>query len=153
MTITLETIKTEHAKVGEMIAIFERQATTTKYAIPSATITLGPGERYAGIVLDDEGEPAHHLILLPGDKDGSTWSDAKVWATQQGGELPTRREQSLLYANLKGEFQQKWYWSAETYESDKASAWCQLFNTGGPDYGRKDSSSCRARAVRRLVIQ
>ena len=153
MTITLETIKTEHAKVGEMIAMFERQAATTKYAVPAITVTLSAGERYAGVMLDDEGEPSHHLILLPGDKDGSTWNDATAWATQQGGELPTRREQSLLYANLKGEFQQKWYWSAETYESDSACAWYQTFYDGGQYNYLKHYSYCRARAVRRLVIQ
>jgi hypothetical protein len=153
MTITLEIIKTEHAKVGEMIAMFERQASTTKYVVPAITVTLSAGERYAGVMLDDEGEPSHHLILLPGDKDGSTWNDATAWATQQGGELPTRREQSLLYANLKGEFQQKWYWSAETYESDSASAWFQYFNDGDQYGSHKDYGICRARAVRRLVIQ
>ena len=151
MTITLEAIKTEHAKVGEMIAVFERQAATTKYGIPAVTITLAPGERYGGIVLGDDGEPAHHLILLPGEVEDTNWEDAGKWAAERGGFLPNRREQSLLFANLKTEFQSAWYWSGQQHESNSGWAWCQLFITGLQDRYRK-TSALRARAVRRLVI-
>ena len=107
MTITLEAIKAEHSKISEI-------------QIEAATITLAPGEYYAGIILGEDGAPSHHLILLPGDVDKKTWADAKEWATEQGGELPSRREQSLLFANLKSHFEARWYWSAEEYESNGA---------------------------------
>ena len=92
-------------------------------------------------------------MLLPGDAEGTNWTDAKAWAKGQGGELPTRREQSLLYANLKDEFEKAWYWSSEEYEPDTAYAWCQLFNDGSQLTLHKSSYGCRARAVRRLVIE
>jgi hypothetical protein len=81
----------------------------------AVTITLpelAKGEHYAGILLDDKGKPAHHLVLIPGDTKLS-WADAGAWAKKQGGELPTRREQSLLFANLAGKFERTWYWSSE----------------------------------------
>lgn len=153
MTITLESIKAEHSKISEMIAAFEKQAATSEFQIAAATITLAPGEHYAGMILGDDGAPTHHLILLPGDVDGKAWVDAKQWAVEQGGELPTRREQSLLFANLKSHFEARWYWCAEEYESNDAYAWCQTFGDGGQINTRKGYGNCRARAVRRLEIQ
>jgi hypothetical protein len=153
MTITLESIKAEHSKISEMIATFEKQAATGELQIAAATITLAPGEHYAGMILGDDGAPSHHLILLPGDVDGKAWASAKSWAAEQGGELPTRREQSLLFANLKSHFEARWYWSAEEYETNDAYAWYQTFSSGYQDSSHKGLSNCRARAVRRLEIQ
>jgi hypothetical protein len=153
MTITLEAIKAEHSKISEMIATFEKQAVTSEVQIAAVTITLAPGEQYAGLVLGDDGAPSYHLILLPGDIDGKSWEDAKSWAAEQGGELPTRREQSLLFANLKSQFEARWYWSAEEYESNAAYAWYQTFGYGGQDCNHKGYNGCRARAVRRLIIE
>ena len=120
---------------------------------PAVSITipaLNEGEHYAGIILKD-GMPTHHLILLPGDLDDTTWAKAQAWAKEQGGDLPTRQEQSLLFANTKQHFESDWYWSGETHASDAGCAWGQDFNGGSQDYDLKDDSS-RARAVRRLVI-
>jgi hypothetical protein len=151
MTITLEAIKAEHSKITDMIAAFEKQA-ASEVQIAAATIALAPGEHYAGLILGDDGQPSHHLILLPGDVDGHSWADAKSWAVQQGGELPTRREQSLLFANLKSQFEARWYWSAEEYEPNDAYAWFQSFFYGYQNCHHKDDSICRARAVRRLIL-
>ena len=78
-----------------------------------------------------------------------------TWALEQAPEcsssLPTRREQSLLYANLKGEFKQEAYWSCEAHETEAAWAWYQVFGYGGQDSYRK-GYSLRAVAVRRLFI-
>lgn len=153
MTITLEAIEAKHSEISDLIEKFKKQSATTTIEVAAVTITLEPGERYAGLILGEDGKPSHHLVLLPGDKDGSKWSEAQSWAVDQGGDLPTRREQSLLFANLKGEFQGTYYWSRETHESDSASAWCQYFFYGYQGSGRKDDLSCRARAVRRLEIQ
>ncbi|MFJ3048557.1 DUF1566 domain-containing protein [Herbaspirillum chlorophenolicum] len=110
---------------------------------------LKPGEQYAGILLGLNGQPDQHIILLPGDVE-KPWKEAKAWATSIGGELPQRREQSLLFANLKGEFQQRAYWSAEP--NGNGWAWCQDFRNGVQlDY--HTFSALRARAVRRLVIE
>ncbi|MGO4308240.1 hypothetical protein, partial [Cupriavidus sp. RAF12] len=82
-------------------------------------ITLGQlraGELYAGLILGKDGEPGYHLILLPGEMEDKKWEQAKEWASSVGGELPTRREQSLLYANLGEEFKHEWYWSGTQSE-------------------------------------
>lgn len=113
---------------------------------------LRDGESYAGILLGQNGEPDAHIILLPGDADPLTWPKAKEWAKKQGGELPTRREQALLFANLKGEFKPNWYWSSQQHETNDQYAWVQGFDGGGQYRDRKDSYG-RARAVRRLVIE
>lgn len=110
-----------------------------------------PGERLAGLALDDAGNPSHWLYLLPGDNDGDTWNNQMAWAKSIGGDLPSPREQSLLVASLKGEFRQIWYWS--NAEARSGYAWSQDFHRGSEhDLHRKDDR-LRARAVRRLPIQ
>ncbi|CAB3730429.1 DUF1566 domain-containing protein [Paraburkholderia rhynchosiae] len=152
MTITLEAIKAEHTKVADMIAAFEKQAATTEYVVNAATITLSPSERYAGLIVGENGEPDYHLVLLPGEAESMDWVAAGKWAQEQGGALPTRREQSLLFANLKSEFQSSYYWSGEQHEKESGWAWCQTFSTGGQLNGHK-YHALRARAVRRLILQ
>jgi len=112
---------------------------------------LKKGEHYAGIILGKDGEPDYHLILLPGDADKVNWEAAKKFADKAGGELPTRREQSLLFANLKEQFEPRWYWSFEQHASDSDCAWFQHFDYGY-QFSNLKSYECRARAVRRSVI-
>ena len=116
-------------------------------------------EQYAGIILGKDGSPDHHLILLPGETESVTWAKAKEWAAGAAGELPTRREQSLLFANLKDQFQPGWYWSSAQRAARSAQhaaysdyAWSQYFYYGFQNYLTK-SAKLRARAVRRLIIQ
>ena len=113
---------------------------------------LKKGEQYAGIILGKDGAPDHHIILLPGEAEGVTWTKAKEFAKKAGGELPTRREQSLLFANLKDQFKPAWYWSGEQHASFSDSAWLQYFNDGHQDDNHL-SYQGRARAVRRLPIE
>lgn len=138
MTITLAAIKAE------------------QYHFPETLITLQPGEHYAGLVLGKDGEPSYHLVLLPGEEEAINWQGAQEWAGNQGGEyaasLPTRREQSLLYANLQEQFKSAWYWSSERHAAYSGYAWYQYFGDGGQD-GYHTNSKLRARAVRRLIIE
>ena len=150
-TVTIEAVVAKQAELAKMIEALQC-ATTFSYGIPEALIELKPGERYAGIVLAEDGEPAHHLILLPGEAEDLNWEDAKSWATEQGGELPTRQEQALLFANLKSQFKPNWHWSNQAHETNSAWAWCQAFNSGDQNYDVQDLE-LRARAVRRLVIE
>ncbi|KWI90153.1 hypothetical protein WM08_14940 [Burkholderia ubonensis] len=157
MTITLEQIDAEQARIkadqeriDAMIEAFRTQAHATEYRIDAATIPLAAGERFAGPILNDDGSLSHYLILLPGDADDINWSDAKAWAAERGGELPTRREQSLLFANLKGEFQERAYWSAEQHSENSGWAWCQNFLSGS-QLSNHQLSELRARAVRRFI--
>lgn len=132
-----------------------RKPTKTKtQSIQASAIplpTLKQGERWAGILLNTNSAPSHHIILLPGEADKVTWAQAKKWAKEAGGELPTRREQSLLFANLKDQFQLDWYWSCEQHAGNADGAWLQGFGNGYQGYDRK-GFHCRARAVRRIKI-
>lgn len=112
---------------------------------------LKAGELYTGIILGLNGLPDHHLILLADEAADVTWQKAVAWATKVGGDLPTRREQSLLFANLKSEFQPRWYWSREQRAGLSDCAWLQDFISGGQGSNGM-SSPGRARAVRRLEI-
>ena len=112
---------------------------------------LKPGEQYAGIILGKNGEADYHLILINGQANDVNWQQAKEFATKSGGELPTRREQSLLFANLKEQFDERWYWSGEQHASGSRYAWYQDFLDGYQDYDDK-SIEGRARAVRRVSI-
>jgi len=117
------------------------------------TITLPDlksGETYAGLVISDNGS-MHHLILLDGDADEASHQKQLDWAKSIGGELPTRQEQALLYANCKAQFKSDWYWSAELYASESCSAWPQHFGNGDQHY-YGINNKLRARAVRRFSI-
>lgn len=150
-TITLDAIKEEQSKLAQMIAAFEASAkNATQIHLPEALIKLAEDEHYAGIITGKDGDASYHLILLPGEAEGVNWEDAKAWAKGQGGELPTRREQSLLFANCKDQFDDCCYWSNE--ESSAGGAWCQGFYGGNQSYTRK-YGGLRARAVRRLIIE
>lgn len=112
---------------------------------------LAEGERYAGVILGKNQDPDHHLILLPGEAEDVSWSMAREWAGGVGGELPTRRELALLYANLREEFQRLWYWSCEPQEPRSQLVWGQNFTSGIQTmYGRPFRG--RARAVRRMAV-
>jgi hypothetical protein len=112
---------------------------------------LNKGEHYAGVVIGDDGMPSYHLVLMAGLASDVSWPDAKAWAEKTGGELPTRQEQALLFANLKGKFEPRAYWSNEQHAAGTDCAWFQNFYDGSQDYDYK-SASLRARAVRRLII-
>lgn len=120
-------------------------------ALQATFPTPNQGERYAGVVLGEEGKPSHHLFLLTDDSGKRMpWDAAVEWARSVGGDLPTRFESVLLYANLRDQFDQRdWHWTG-TQCSD-AFAWVQSLSSGGQDYGRK-RYEFRARAVRRLPI-
>lgn len=114
-------------------------------------LQLAAGELYADIILGKNGEPDYHLILMPGAAEDVNWEKAKEWAADGGGDLPTRREQSLLFANLGEEFQATWYWSSEQSESYSGYAWSQYFGNGVQDLCR-EGGEFRARRVRREPI-
>ena len=124
---------------------------TTTLRLPATTIELRPGERYAGPVLDAEGRTVHHLVLLPDwPEQRLHWKDAKAWAESVGGELPTRQEQALLFANCKPHLKRTWHWSCEEYEDNASYAWSCYFNDGTQNNNRK-SFEGSAVAVRRVI--
>lgn len=118
----------------------------------------GQGGIYAGMVRGEGAEPDYHLIIGPERETETPWAGATKWAKglKEHGlsdyQLPSRAEQSLCYANLKHLFKPEWYWSREQHASSGPVAWCQLFVDGYQNTCLK-VIICRARAVRRLVIQ
>lgn len=113
---------------------------------------LKDGEQYAGLILGKDGESDHHLVLLPWEAESVNWAKAKKFAKKAGGAIPTRREQALLFANLKEQFQPRWYWSCEQHASGSDYAWMQNFD-GGYQTSYPKSYEVRARAIRRLKIK
>ncbi len=123
---------------------------------PAQTLTLPdlqPGDRYAGIELDADGNPAAHLVLLAArPTEDLNHQAAMDWAASIGGTLPTTQQQSLLFANCKALLPRRWCWSSETHKDDASYAWFCGFYYGYVDDNRK-SYEGSAVAVRRLVIQ
>lgn len=133
-----------------MISALQMSVHATLPVVHETTPKLRPGETYAGLVLNADGSISHHLVLLPGDAKDVTWGNAIDLATSIGGELPTRQEQALLYANRKSDFQPVWYWSAETHEVNSFYGWTQHFHDGIQTSIGKNYEG-RARAVRRVI--
>ena len=150
-TITLEAIEAKQSELSSLIEQYRAAAQGSIVELPSAKIQLRPGERYAGLSLDDDGKPMCHLILLPTFVDDIDWEEAGDWAESQGGDLPTRREQALLYANCKPHLQPRWHWSGQPHESEASYAWLCCFGNGSQTYGRKGAKAC-AVAVRRVTV-
>lgn len=112
---------------------------------------LKPGEIYAGLVLGMDGKPDEHLVLLPGNVVDLSWDKATKWAASVGGRLPTRQEQSILFANCKPHLIKRWHWSCETHESDASCAWLCGFYDGYQSLSLK-SSEGSAVAVRTIPL-
>lgn len=108
------------------------------------------GGIYAGLSIDDNKPVA--LVLLPGSIEDATWDKAGTWAKEQGGELPSRIDQLVLFKNLKSEFKEAAYWSGEQCAGLSDCAGTQSFNYGGQGGWRKDTTY-HARAVRRIPLQ
>ena len=126
--------------------------TTTAAALATIPAAIGAafaGGIYAGISRGVDGAPDQHLVLLPGEAVDVEWEAAGAFAASVGGELPTRAEQALLYANLKDQFEPRWYWSGA--QAGPSTAWLQYFVNGYQDDDGR-SYEGRARAVRRLPI-
>ena len=147
-TITLESIETRQTELADMIARIKAQP--THVVLPAASIALQPGERYAGMVLDDAGQLKHHLILMAQRPSKElAWQPAMDWAASVGGTLPDRQEQALLYANCKPHLDPTWHWSCQTHDNDASYAWGCHFHDGSQGNGHK-SFEGSAVAVRRV---
>jgi len=147
--ITLEAAEAKFAELGELMTKLRAQAATTVHTVFAAQIELRPGERYAGAVLNTDGSVKHHLVLMAAKpEDDLSWQAAMDWAKSVGGELPTRQEQALLFANCKDAFEARWYWSSQTHETNASYAWYCYFSNGHQSSNPKRYEGC-ARAVRR----
>jgi hypothetical protein len=115
-----------------------------------AALNLQPGEHYAGVIRDAQGQVQHHLVLLaavPATR--LTWQGAMAWAESVGGALPTRQEQDLLFTNCRSHIKPDWYWSGEQHSA--SYAWYCHFYYGDQSSTHKSYEGC-ARAVRRIQL-
>lgn len=112
------------------------------------------GGTVMGVMAGENGQPDYLLLDLGVEPEKDvTWDEAKAWAKSVGGELPTRREQAMLFANRReGQYKPRWYWSGEQHAGEPSWAWCQDFYYGTQGGTRKDYHG-RARAVRRVPFQ
>ena len=151
MPVTIEAIQARQTELAAMIQAFQEQATAVTFIeIEETTIELQPGERYAGAVLDEDGDHQFHLVLMTQRPTAKlNWQAAMEWAQSIEGSLPTRQEQALLYANCKPHLKPEWHWSSESYESDASFAWFCGFLSGF-QYGDLKSAEGAAVAVRRV---
>jgi hypothetical protein len=121
--------------------------------LPRINSTYAGGEVMG--VMAGQNDAMDYLLIDLGvepEKD-LTWSEAKTWAKSVGGELPTRREQSMMFGNRRtGQYQPRWYWSCEPYAGYEQYAWLQTFNYGF-QYGDRKGDHGKARAVRRVPFQ
>ncbi|MBK8916397.1 MAG: DUF1566 domain-containing protein [Phycisphaerales bacterium] len=129
--------------------------TRTAAAIPMPRIhsTYAGGE-VMGVLAGQDGKPDYLLIDLGLEPEQDvTWSQALAWAASVGGDLPSRREQSVLFGNRRdGQYKKRWYWSCEPDAGDERCAWSQDFDYGYQSCNHKGHTD-RARAVRRVPFQ
>ena len=148
--VTLQTIQAKQTELAMMILYLQEEQKSTEIKIDRCTITLQPGEHYAGAVLDTDGEHLHHLVLMADVPDSKlAWQSAMDWATSVGGTLPTRQEQALLFANCKPHLKPEWHWSSETHADNASCAWLCYFGNGTQSHDYK-SDEGSAVAVRRV---
>jgi len=124
---------------------------------PASTISLASlpaigaaldGGIFAGLTTKPDGTHCA-VVLLPGSGTDLTWTKAKTWAEEQGGELPSRPVAALLFANVKASLQLGWHWTSE--EFDASYAWVCDFNDGSQGSNHK-SYEGSAVAVRQIPL-
>jgi hypothetical protein len=148
--ITIEALEAKHSELAALIEQFKAAPKAKLLTLNRAVIELRPGEQYAGPVLDQDGTHLHHLVLMAEVPEKPlNWQAATAWAESIGGQLPTRQEQALLFANCKPHLKAAWHWSSEMHADDASYAWGCVFLNGGQLYGHKSFEAC-ARAVRRV---
>ena len=107
------------------------------------------GGTFAGVITKPDG--THHaVVLLPAKGEDLTWKDAKAWAKEQGGELPSRPIAAMLFANVQSALTPEWHWTAD--ELNASYAWGCFFDFGGQDDTRKDHE-LPAVAVRLIELE
>lgn len=111
-------------------------------ALPALGADLAGGT-FRGITTLKNGTHAAVILLPNKAQERMSWDKAMAWATEAGGQLPTRPVAALLYANAKEQFERTWYWTsdelhADTGDEDDASyAWTCDFYGGTQGLDRK----------------
>lgn len=106
------------------------------------------GGTFAGLTTRKDGTHCA-VVLLPGFMEDVNWNDAKAWAAEQGGELPSRPVAALLFANVKDRLKPYLHWTSEEWNA--SFAWCCFFDIGDQS-GNHKSSGGSAVAVRLIPL-
>ena len=93
------------------------------------------GGIFAGLTTRKDGSHCA-VVLLPAKGEDLIWKAAISWATEQGGELPTRPVAALLFANVQPALSPEWHWTADEYNA--SSAWLCDFHNGTQNFYHKD---------------
>ena len=109
---------------------------------------INKGEVYVGGTISPDGRITH-TILMSEERLVKNWDAGMTFAQQQGGDLPNRIEQAMLWAHHRKFFQERAYWSNEQYAHDSDYAWYQSFINGYQGNWHK-ADETMARAVRRV---
>lgn len=121
-------------------------------ALPALGAPLAGGT-FAGVITQKDGQHVA-VVLLPAQAEDIAWQAAMDWATEQGGQLPTRPMAALLFANVKPQLRERWHWTNETLDlgaDDASYAWYCTFSYGYQDDTRKSNEGC-AVAVRCIPL-
>tara|TARA_Y100001972_G_scaffold103866_1_gene130466 strand:+ start:166 stop:585 length:420 start_codon:yes stop_codon:yes gene_type:complete len=124
-------------------------------ALPALGAPLAGGT-FAGVITQKDGQHVA-VVLLPAQAEDVAWQAAMDWATEQGGQLPTRPMAALLFANVKPQLRERWHWTNETLDlgddddDDASCAWICDFYYGGQSYDHKSYEGC-AVAVRCIPL-
>jgi len=150
--VTLEAVQAKQSELAAMIQqLLTPAAIATTIEIEGVTVELQPGEHYSGVVVDEDGDIEHHLVLMaPRPSSKLNWQEAMDWADSVGGSLPSLQEQALLFANCKPHLKPEWHWSSQTHEGDASYAWHCGFDDGDQSINHK-SYEGSAVCVRRFV--
>lgn len=120
-------------------------------ALVGTTIDADGGV-YVGSTIGERGRITH-TILLPGEKADVTWPDALSWAKEQGGDLPTQAELTMLseHHRLAESCSPRVLWSSDR-EGDLAGARVFAMEKGLTYWTTRNVNELiDARAVRRVV--
>lgn len=110
------------------------------------------GGKFAGLITLPDGKHVAVVLLQNKSDRRLAWAAAMAWATEAGGQLPSRPIAALLFANLRGEFEKTWHWTNEAHEADASYAWYCSFDDGGQTYDFKDDYGT-VRAVRLIHLE
>ncbi len=130
-------------------------------ALPALGAPLAGGT-FAGVITQKDGQHVA-VVLLPAQAEDVAWQAAMDWATEQGGQLPTRPMAALLFANVKPQLRERWHWTNETLDlgddddDDASYAWLLLLLQrlpGQPPQELRRLRGCRPlHSAQRLILQ
>jgi hypothetical protein len=115
-------------------------------------ITFGPAKDVPSASSEYDGRANTIALVNEGGHPAADWAHGLDIGPHSDFYLPARHELRLAWLNVPELFEKAWHWSSTQFAATPASAWTQNFGNGFQGDTLK-SSSGRARAFRRLIIQ